>query len=379
MVTNTKVPIVDLKKEYAFLKKEIACEFEDCLATQHWILGSKVTEFEARVARFLGSRVTVGVASGTDALLLALRALALKTKGKEYFDKKDEIITTSFTFIATAEAIVRAGATPVFVDIEPNTFCISPVAISKAVTKNTVGIVPVHLFGLACAMDDIMSIARAKKLFVVEDVAQAFGATYKKRKAGSIGDLGAFSFFPSKNLGCFGDGGLISTDSAELAELLKILRNHGQTKPYEADHIGYNSRLDALQAGILSVKLRHIEEFNRRRQKCAHYYAQELGDLYQVILPGSFPEYGHVYNLYTIRILKNRDKALAYFNRHGIDARVYYPVLLSEMKAFKHCKAYSLTQARHICDEVVSIPAGPFLTPRQLRMVVEAVNSFFSS
>jgi UDP-2-acetamido-2-deoxy-ribo-hexuluronate aminotransferase len=377
MAIKNKIPIVDLKKEYAFLKKDIALALKDCVATQHWILGTKVSEFEAGVARFLGSSFCVGVASGTDALLLALRALAIKTQGKEYFDTKDEIITTPFTFISTAEVIVRAGATPVFVDIEPNTFCISPAAVAAAVTKNTVGIMPVHLFGLAYAMDDIMSIARANKLFVVEDVAQAFGATYKKRKAGSIGDLGAFSFFPTKNLGCFGDGGLIATDDSELRDYLKILRNHGQARSYDADHIGYNSRLDALQASILSVKLRHIEEFNRRRQKVAHYYAQKLGDLRQVILPSAPLECGHVYNLYTMRVLKNRDKLCEYLNSHGIDARVYYPILLSSMKAFTHCVTTSLTHAQQVCSEVLSIPVGSFLSQSQMSLVVKAVSDFF--
>ena len=377
MAIRNTIPIVDLKKEYAALKKDIARELKECLATQHWILGDKVTRFESDVAGFLGSRFCTGVASGTDALLLALRALAIKTKGKEFFDPGDEIITTPFTFIATAEVIVHAGATPVFVDIEPDTFCISPPAIRKAITKKTVGIIPVHLFGLACAMDEIMSLARQARLFVVEDVAQAFGATYKKRKAGSLGDAGAFSFFPSKNLNCFGDGGLVATSDEELSSLLKNLRNHGQARVYDADHIGHNSRLDAIQAGILSVKLKHVEEFNRRRQAAARYYADRLKEVPQLVLPDAPKDRGHVYNQFTMRTLKNRAALLEHLKACGVDARVYYPMLLSSMKAFKRYRSASLPHAQRACEEVFSVPAGPFLSRTQMSAVAGAVRQFF--
>ncbi|MBU1523445.1 MAG: DegT/DnrJ/EryC1/StrS family aminotransferase, partial [Candidatus Omnitrophica bacterium] len=232
-------------------------------------------------------------ASGTDALLLSLRALAIKEKNKEYFDKKDEVITTPFTFVATAEAIVRSGATPVFVDVNLATFNICPKEIKKAITKNTVGILPVHLYGNSCRMDEILKIAKENNLFVVEDTAQAFGGTYstkgaclparqgsasggKGKKLGTIGNCGAFSFFPSKNLGGCGDGGLIATNNIRLAELVRILRNHGQIKKYNASYIGYNSRLDSIQAAILLVKLKYVDKFNQLRREIAKKYMRHL-------------------------------------------------------------------------------------------------------
>ena len=266
------IPILDLKREYASLKKDIDRQIKDCLGSQQWILGRKVSEFEKRIAKYLCVKYAIGVASGTDALILSLKALAFKLKRKESFDRKDEIITTAFTFIATAESIVRAGATPVFADIDPITFNIDPLAIERAITKNTVGILPVHLYGLVCDMGKISKIAKKHNLFIVEDCAQSFGASIGKKKVGAFSDCGTFSFFPSKNLGGFGDGGLIVTNDKSIAELIKILRNHGQTSNYNASFIGYNSRLDSIQAAVLLAKLEDIDKFNTARIKIAKKY-----------------------------------------------------------------------------------------------------------
>lgn len=379
------IPLLDLKKEYLFLKKDIDRQFKACFESQHWILGEKVAEFEEKAAEYLGVKHAVGVASGTDALILSLCALALKLKGKERFDKKDEIITTPFTFIATAEAIIRAGATPVFVDICPDTFNIDPDKIKKAVNRNTVGIIPVHLYGQTCRMGEISKIAKENNLFILEDAAQAFGASYKKRKAGTLGDLGAFSFFPSKNLGAFGDGGLIAGNNPELIKAIKILRNHGQAKQYKADYIGFNSRLDSIQAAVLLTKLKYIDKFNRLRIKIAAKYNRALKGIKQVQTPklssikrqASSAE--HVYHLYTLKVPGRRNELLKYLNSKNIAARVYYPVSLCEMKAFKGAKVKKpLKAVEEVLSKVLSLPIHPFLTGVQIEYTAKNISSFFS-
>ncbi|MBP7089013.1 MAG: DegT/DnrJ/EryC1/StrS family aminotransferase, partial [Candidatus Omnitrophica bacterium] len=329
------IPLLDLKREYLFLKKEIDKQLEDCFATQQWVLGGKVSELEGKISKYLGSKYAIGVNSGTDALVLSLRSLAIKLKKKNYFDKKDEIITTPFTFIATVESIVNSGATPVLVDIDPDTFNISPQAVKKAITKNTVGIIPVHLYGLSCDMDEILKVAKENNLFIIEDVAQSFGATYKKKKLGTLGDYGAFSFFPSKNLGSYGDGGLVVTNNKKLFEYIKSLRNHGQSKQYDATYLGYNSRLDSIQAAVLLAKLKYIDRFNNLRRKIAHQYNKDFAAIKQIKTPVELKNSISVYHLYTLKVLNQRDNLLKYLNSFGIEARVYYPKLINEMEAFK--------------------------------------------
>ncbi|MCM8786451.1 MAG: DegT/DnrJ/EryC1/StrS family aminotransferase [Candidatus Omnitrophica bacterium] len=380
MAKTTKIFLIDLKREYNFLKKEINQQINDCLCSQQWILGDKVEELEEAISKYLNLKYTVGVASGTDALTISLQALALKLKGKEFFDEADQIITTPFTFIATAEAILRAGAKIVFVDIEPDTFNIDPKKIKNAITKNTIGILPVHIFGLPSAMDEIKKIAKENGLFVVEDVAQAFGAKFKKRPVGSFGDVAAFSFFPTKNLGCYGDGGLVATDDFKVVESAKILRNHGQAKQYIADYIGYNSRLDSIQAAILLAKLKFVEKFNSLRKNVANKYNQALGAIKGITIPKQPKDCEHVYHLYTIKINKNlRDKLLNFLNRKGIQARVYYPVGLHKMKAFKCAK---LTDELKITDEVtlsvISLPTHPFLEAEEIDYIIKTIESFFA-
>jgi dTDP-4-amino-4,6-dideoxygalactose transaminase len=384
-----QIPLLNLKREYQFLKKDIDCQIKGCLSIQNWILGQKVVEFEKAVAKYLGAKHAIGVASGTDALILSLRALAIKLKNKEYFDKRDEIITTPFTFVATAEAIIRSGATPVFVDIDPLTFTIDPERIKSAITKNTVGILPVHLYGGACDMGRIVKLAKENNLFIVEDVAQAFGAesgvrsqsSEVRRKLGVIGDCGAFSFFPSKNLGACGDGGLIVTNSQPLAEAIAVLRNHGQTKPYIADYIGYNSRLDALQAAILSVKLKHIDKFNAQRRRVAARYQEAFGQIKELATPKQPKDSLHAYNLYTIQVKENlRDKLLGFLNSRGVGARVYYPRSLHLMKAFRAARVVEkLTHTRSLTARVISLPIHPFLKEEEIDHIIDTVKLFFWS
>lgn len=401
MAKNISIPLLDLKREYAFLKADIDKQIKDCLIPHNWILGEKVLHFEKEVAKYLGAKYTIGVASGTDALLLSLRALAIKRKKKEYFEKKDEIITTAFTFVATAEAIVRSGATPVFVDIDLETFNIDPAKIKKAVSRNTVGILPVHLFGLTCAMAEITNIAKENNLFVVEDVAQAFGAecrmenrkqsTDYRRKLGTIGDCGAFSFFPSKNLGGYGDAGLVATDDKELAKLITTLRAHGQTKQYDASLIGYNSRLDTIQAAILLAKLKYVDKFNALRIKTAQKYNAALKNTEGLQIPNyQLPcrrrtNYlnSHVYNLYTIKVGKSiRDNLLKFLNSQGIQARVYYPVALHKMKAFarllgRQAKSNGeLKNTEETAQSVLSLPIHPFLKSNEIERIVNTIQSF---
>jgi dTDP-4-amino-4,6-dideoxygalactose transaminase len=373
-----KIGILDLHREYAEIAGEVKQRFEGCFKNQAWILGESVVELEKQCAAYLGAKYAVGLNSGTDALILGLRALAIKTKGKEYFDKKDEIITTPFTFIATAEAIAHAGATPVFVDIDLNSFNIDPEAIEKAITRNTVGILPVHLYGLAARMLTITAIAKKHKLFVLEDVAQAFGAECGGKKLGTIGDCGACSFFPSKNLGGYGDAGMAVTNDKKIAELLTILRNHGQAATYKADYIGYNSRLDSIQAAVLLVKLKSIDGQNARRRAIAAQYDSAFGELGNIEITRLRSGCFHVYNLYTIRVKKNRDAFLKHLNDKGIGARVYYPHLLSQMKAFKNAKIKGkLTNAFLAVKQVVTLPVHPFLTPAEVDYVIQTVKAFW--
>jgi len=377
------IPILDLKREYQYMKKDIDEAIKTCLAHQKWILGPEVEQLEKRVSQYLNVKHCIGVSSGTDALVLSLRALAIKLKGKEYFDKTDEIITTTFTFTATGDAILRSGATPVFVDIDPITFNLDPEQIKSYLTTQpvnnltkVVGIVPVHLYGQICDMEEILRIAKEYNLFVVEDVAQAFGAKQqvvngKWQMAGSIGNAGCFSFFPSKNLGGFGDGGMVSTNDDEIAELVRMLLKHGGKDKYNVDHIGYNARLDTIQAGILLAKFKFLDEFNEKRRKIAQFYTKELSKTENIILPSSIGY--HVFHQYTIRILNGkRDTVQKYLKEKGIDTMVYYPLCLHQMKVFKErCKTLpALENSIRATKEVLSLPIEPLLTEDELNIVV---------
>jgi dTDP-4-amino-4,6-dideoxygalactose transaminase len=274
---------------------------------------------------------------------------------------------------------VRSGATPVFVDIDPDTFNIDPKEIKKAITKNTIGILPVHLYGLASGMGQINKIAKAHNLFVVEDAAQSFGGAYKGKKLGTLGTLGAFSFFPSKNLGSFGDAGLVATNDKKLAEILIALRNHGQSKIYNASFIGYNSRLDSIQAAVLLGKIKYVDKFNKSRRKIANNYNKALKNIKQIQVPSAPEECYHVYNLYTIKVKSKRDKLLKYLNSKGIAARIYYPLPLNKMKAFRNGIINGkLTNVYSLSKKVLSLPGHPFLSKASADYVIEAVKQFYS-
>ena len=371
-----EIPMLDLKCEYEYMKEDIDTAIRRCLEHQRWILGPEVKELENEIAEYIGIKHCVGVSSGTDALVLSLRALAIKLRGREYFDKTDEIITTSFTFTATGDAILRAGTTPVFVDIDPETYNMCPDKTREYLkhSDKVVGIIPVHLYGQACDMDEVMKIAKEHNLFVLEDVAQAFGGMWNSKKLGSIGTAGAFSFFPSKNLGGFGDGGMVATNDDEIANLVRMLLRHGGKDKYNVEHIGYNARLDTLQAAILLAKFKYVDEFNERRQKIAQFYNEELKNAGDIILPKSLGKVSHVYHQYTIRVLNGkRDYIQKSLKDKGISTMLYYPLPLHKMKVFENRMKISanLNEAEKAATEVLSLPVEPLLKDEELEMVVK--------
>lgn len=376
---NKKIPMLDLKLEYEYMKQEIDKSIKKCLEHQKWILGPEVKELEEKIATYINTKYCIGVASGTDALLLSLRALAIKIKKQEYWNQEDLIITTPFTFTATGDTILRAGATPLFVDIDLETYNIDPQKIKQAIKKygkKVVGVIPVHLYGLPCFMDEILQIAKENNLFVVEDCAQAFGAKYKDKKVGSFGDTGCFSFFPSKNLGAFGDAGAVATNDEELAELIKSLRVHGGKDKYNVDHIGYKARLDTLQAAILLAKLKYIDEFNQKRRKIAQLYTEKLKNFNFIVLPKEPQDTYHVYHQYTIRVLNNkRDILQQHLKQYGIDTMVYYPVPLHKMKIFENRSIVfdTLSNSEQASKEVLSLPIEPLMNEEDIEYITEVI------
>ena len=357
------IPMVDLKTQYHSLKQEIDTAVLDALESTQFILGPNVTSLENETAAYLGCPHAVGVASGTDALHLAVLAAGIKPG--------DEVITTPFTFIATAEAICYAGATPVFVDVDPQTFNIVPELIEQAITPRTKAIIPVHLFGQPADLTAINEICLRHNLVMIEDCAQSFGAASGGRMTGSIGAFGCFSFFPSKNLGGYGDGGLVTCATAEGAEALKMLRNHGSKVRYHHDVIGFNSRLDDLQAAILRVKLRHIDRFNQERRRVAHRYSEGLKDL--VAVPFEDGKGVHVYHQYTV-LTDRRDTIMAKLTEQQIASAVYYPIPLHRQDVFaQQCQNLSLPVAESIATRCMSLPVYPEMTNEQVDQVIEAV------
>jgi dTDP-4-amino-4,6-dideoxygalactose transaminase len=388
-----KIPLLDLKCEYEYMKDDIDAAIRRCLNHQQWILGPEVKDLEDRIAEYIATKHCIGASSGTDALVLSLRALAIKLKCQEYFDKSDKIITTPFTFTATGDAIIRAGATPVFVDIDPETFNIDPAKIKlylESAIRNRKsairGILAVHLYGQSCQMDEIMAIAKEYNLFVLEDVAQAFGGEWMRKKLGSIGDIGAFSFFPSKNLGGFGDGGMVSTKDDELAELLRMLLKHGGKDKYNVDHVGYNARLDTLQASILLAKLKYVDEFNVRRCKVAEMYGKGLNGVKDLGLPYAVDPLhptgvGQVFHQYTIRVKNGgRDKLQRHLKEKGTATAVYYPFPLHKMRVFGNGSSEisgSLDKAEIASREVLSLPMEPLQTQEETTYIINSIKEFF--
>lgn len=358
--------MVDLKAQYLEIKEEIDSAVFGVIQSSAFILGPHGKALEQEIAAYHGVRHAIGVASGTDALHLALIAAGV--------GRGDEVITTPFTFIATAEAVSYVGGVPVFVDIEPDTFNIDPAQVEKKITKKTKAILPVHLYGHPAEMDLIMEIAGEHNLKVIEDCAQSFGAEYKGKKAGSFGDMGCFSFFPSKNLGCYGDGGMIITNDDSLAERIASLRNHGSRIRYYHEEVGFNSRLDDIQAAILRVKLRRIESYNENRRRNARIYSGYLKPN-GVGTPIERVGCRHVFHQYTIR-LKNRDRVKETLDKTGVSSSmIYYPVPLHLQKAYAALgmKQGSLPVAEEAANEVLSLPMYPELTEEQIRTAAEAV------
>ena len=363
-----KVPFLDLKRQYGAIKKEMDEAVFSVLSNTQFILGPEVKSLEEKIASYCGTKFAIGVASGTDALLLSLRAGGVKSG--------DEVVTTGFSFFASAGVISRLGANPVFVDIDPETYNINPDQIEKKITPKTKAIMPVHLFGQCADMDPIIEVARKHNLKVIEDAAQAIGAEYKGKKAGAIGDFGCFSFFPSKNLGGAGDGGMVTANDPEMAEVVRVLRVHGSKPKYYHSTIGYNSRLDTLQAAILSVKLKYLDDWTKKRREHAEAYNSAFKDL-DMITPKEESFNYHIYNQYTIAV-KNRDELRNYLKEKQIGHDTYYPVPLHLQECYKFLgyKKGDLPISEKKAEEVVSIPIYPELTEEEQEYVISTIKGF---
>jgi dTDP-4-amino-4,6-dideoxygalactose transaminase len=367
-------PFLDLKAEYATMKAEIGTAVEKVLESQQFIMGPEVRQLEAEIAAFIGSRFALGCASGSDALLLALMALGV--------DSGDEVITPPFTFVATAGSISRLKAMPVFVDINRETYNLDPARLEAAITRRTKAIMPVHLFGLAAEMEKINEIARAHRLPVIEDAAQAIGARYHNQYVGDLGACGCFSFFPSKNLGGAGDGGMITTSDPELADRISVLRDHGSRKKYHYDLLGMNSRLDSLQAAILLVKFRHLEAMAQARRRNAERYRRlfrQAGLEKSIVLPVQPQGLHHVYNQFVIRT-PQRDQLREHLRNRGIPTEIYYPVPLHLQPAFAGLgyRPGTFPESEEASLQVLALPVFPQMTEEQQKMVVDGTSDFFS-
>lgn len=357
------IPMVDLNTQYHNLKSEIDRAILNTLESSQFILGPNVTFFEKEAAEYLGANHAVAVASGTDALHLALLAAGI--------GPGDEVITSTFTFIATAEAIRYVGATPVLVDIDSRTFNINPQLIEEAITPRTKAVIPVHLFGQPADLKTIMAICDKHNLFMIEDCAQSFGATAGGQKTGTFGVAGCYSFFPSKNLGCYGDGGLITCASDDMAEKIRSLRNHGSRERYHHSVIGFNSRLDEIQAAILRVKLKHIDEFNKGRRRVAELYSELLWDMVQVpIVDGNGL---HIYHQYTV-LTSYRDHIMKKLAQADIASAIYYPIPLHKQVVFANDYTDTLLLvAEHISKRCLSLPIYPEMPEESVRLVASAI------
>lgn len=363
------IPILDLRAQYHSIQKEIDAAIHEVLESGQYILGPNVKALEREVAQLCGCEFGIGVASGTDALRLAIDVLQI--------GPGDEVITTPFTFIASANTISRAGATPVFVDIDPQTFNLDPLLVKEAVTASTKAILPVYLYGQLADMDALVDLSTRHDLPIIEDNAQAFGATYHGRPACSFGIVGCLSFFPTKNLGAYGDAGMIITCSADVADQLYVLRKHGGLAQYRHERLGYNSRLDELQAAVLRVKLRHVVAWNSARRQIAARYDKLLSDL-PLTTPGEAPGHRHVYHQYTIRAAR-RDELREFLTEKGIQTAIYYPVPmhLQEMYADLGQGVGSFPEAELAAQEVLSLPIYPELADEQIIEVATAIRQFY--
>ncbi len=366
-----KVPLLDLRRQYSTIKDEIDNAVHRVLENTRFILGDEVKDFETKIAEYCGSKYAVGVASGTDALLLSLRACGVGSQ--------DEVLIPDFTFFATAGVVSRLGATPVFLDIDRDTYNIDPGLIENKITEKTKAIIPVHLFGQCVDMDPILEMAKRNNLRVIEDAAQAIGAEYKGKKAGTMGDFGCFSFFPSKNLGAAGDGGMVITDDGDLAEAVRKLRVHGASQKYFHSLVGYNSRLDAIQAAILNVKLRYLDQWSAKRKEKASFYDGAFENL-NIDTPKVEEFNRHIYHQYTIGA-KNRDKLKEHLLKNQIGCSIYYPLPLHLQECYKPLghKEGDFRVSEERSGEVISLPIFPEITQKEQEFVVETIKEFCSA
>ncbi len=370
-----KVPLLDLKAQYRPIRAEIMAAVESVCDDQAFILGARVADLEKEIQRYVGATHAVGAASGTDAILLALMACGV--------GPGDEVVTVPYTFFATAGSISRLGAKPVFVDIKPDTFNMDPARLEAAVTSKTRAVMPVHLFGQCAEMEPVLQLASRRELPVIEDAAQAIGATWRSRKAGTLAQAGCFSFFPSKNLGGFGDGGMVTTNDQALADRVRMLRVHGSRVKYVHEAIGINSRLDALQAAVLRVKLKYLEEWTKGRQRNAARYEalfKEANLLDRITLPTVTVENRHVYNQYVVRVLR-RDQLRAFLQEQGVGSEIYYPVPLHLQACYRdlgHGRG-SFPQAERAAEETLALPIYAELTADQQDYIVETIKKFYAS
>jgi dTDP-4-amino-4,6-dideoxygalactose transaminase len=371
---NEKVQLLDLKAQFRSIEKDVREAIDRVLASQHFILGPEVEALEAEVAPYVGCKHAIGVTSGSDALLIALMVLGV--------GPGDEVVTTPFTFFATVGAIVRVGAKPVFADIEPTSFNIDPAKLEKVLTNRTKAVIPVHLFGQTADMDPIMKLCAPRKIAVIEDAAQAIGTEYQGKRAGSIGSIGCFSFFPSKNLGAMGDGGMVSTNDPELAEKLKIFRSHGSKPKYFHKYVGGNFRLDALQAAVLRAKLKHLDAWTQKRLENADRYDRLFTDAglpRWVRIPWRRKGDRHIFNQYVIRTPK-RDELRKYLGDQGVQTEIYYPLSLHMQECFKDLgyKPGDFPESEKAAADTVALPIYPELPPAHQERVVSVIRDFLN-
>ena len=365
------VPLLDLQTQYASLRDEMRLAIDRVFESQRFVLGEEVQKLEASIAAYCETKHAVACASGSDAVLLALMALDLRAG--------DEVITTPFTFFATGAAIARLGARPVFVDIDPRTYNLDASRVSDAITSRTKAILPVHLYGQCADMDALLAVSERHGIPIVEDAAQAIGATDKGRRAGSLGLVASFSFYPTKNLGGAGDGGILTTSDDDVAERLRRLRNHGGRNEYQHEEVGINSRLDELQAAVLNIKMRHLDKWSDERARKAAVYDQLLGDTpFELITPSVREEARHIYHQYVVRVPQYRDALMEHLKQHGVGTKVYYPIPLHRQECFAYLgyKEGDFPESERAARETFALPAYPELGETQQAYVVETIKSF---
>ncbi|MGX1193722.1 DegT/DnrJ/EryC1/StrS family aminotransferase [Metabacillus sp. SLBN-84] len=362
------INLVDLQRQFQAIKEEVFKEIEKVYDSGQYILGPKVLELETKIAEKLGVSDAIAVGNGTDALVMVLDALGIGAG--------DEVITSPFTFFASAEAISRVGATPVFADVDPNTFNLDPGKTAKAITEKTKAIIPVHIFGQPADMDEMNALAKKHGLYVIEDACQAFGAYYKGKRAGSLADVACFSFFPTKNLGTIGDGGIITTSNPELAASLRKLRMHGTSKKYYHDAIGYNSRLDEIHAAILLVVLEKIDEWNSKRQEFAEQYRTELSSLSGLTCPKASADRSHIYHLFCLQSDK-RDDCLQVLKDNQIASGVYYPQCLHLQEVYRSLgyRKGDFPEAENLSNTLFAVPMHPFLYKEEQEKIVQTLKT----